>query len=96
MFQQRRFCSVYSFFCALIVSFVLCIFPFGIRIFLKYFYGYYPEQSDLETWAPYFTLMICYILLNMTRVWYYQCDPRYMIFLPYSEFHRAIKDKFFD
>lgn len=93
---QRRFCSVYSFFCALITSFVLCIFPFGSRIFLKYCYGYYSEQSHWETWWPYFTAMSCSMLLNMCRVWCYQCDPRYMIFLPHTQFHKAIENRIFD
>ena len=93
---RQRFCSVYSFFCAIIISFVLCTFPFGSRIVLKYYYGYYPEQSYWETLWPYFTSLSCATLLNMFRVWFYQCDPRYMIFLSHVEFNKAIENRVFD
>ena len=83
------FLSTYSFFCSFILSFFLCIFPFGVKIWDK-------TLPYVETLLPYFILMFCSTFFNMWRIWYYQANPLCIFFVVNSEFHRCIKNKYFD
>ena len=87
--MYRPFLNVYSFVYSLIISFLLCVFPFGVRLSYK-------ALSYTETLLPYVILMTCSIFFNMFRAWYYQANPLCIFFVINSEFHRCIQDEYFN
>jgi len=89
---ETKFLSVYSFYCSFILSFMLCIWPFGIRVVLKYCCGEYGNQSNWETLFPYFIVLLCVTLLNMYRLWCSQCEPMCIFFITGQLFEECCKN----
>lgn len=66
---QLEYSIIYSFY----IAFVISIFPYGARLYMKIFNGDYPNETCFQAYFPFFFILGWFTFFNVARLWMKDC-----------------------